>query len=152
MIPRDENEWPAGEYAVREQIGDSHIYGYSYFTLTRPTFIEPAPEIPPVVPPAEIPAETAEPSSSGSSGGSAPALAALEITVPDVVRTPVSSDGAAQPKTGDGMFPAIPVACGACTAFMLKIMLWMYDVDFDIITERKEEVVRSLILWGIGSA
>ena len=49
------------------------------------------------------------------------------------------------------MFPAIPVACGACTAFMLKIMLWMYDVDFDIVTERKEEMVRSLILWGKGS-
>lgn len=79
MITRDENEWPAGEYAVREQIGDSHIYGYSYFTLTRPTFIEPAPEI--------------------------------------------------------------PVACGACTAFMLKIMLWMYDVDFDIITERRSGAV-----------
>ena len=151
MITHDENEWPAGEYTVRQQVGDSHIYGYSYFTLTRPTFIEPDPEIPPVVPPAEPPAVIAASSSSGGSGGSTPTLSAPEITTPDVVRTTVTSDGASQPKTGDGMFPAIPVACGACTAFMLKIMLWMYDVDFDIVTEHKEEVVRSLILWGKGS-
>lgn len=153
MITHDENEWPAGEYTVRQQIGDSSIFGYSYFTLTRPTFIEPDPEIPPVTPPTELPPEITVSSSgsSGGSGGSAPALAAPEITAPGVVQTTVASDGAAQPKTGDGMFPAIPVACGACTAFMLKIMLWMYDVDFDIVTERKEEMVRSLILWGKGS-
>ena len=153
MITHDENEWPAGEYTVRQQIGDSSIFGYSYFTLTRPTFIEPDPEIPPVTPPTELPPEITVSSSgsSGGSGGSAPALAAPEITAPGVVQTTVASDGAAQPKTGDGMFPAIPVACGACTAFMLKIMLWMYDMDFDIVTERKEEMVRSLILWGKGS-
>lgn len=157
VITHDANEWPAGEYTVRQQIGDSHIYGYSYFTLTRPTFIEFEPENPPKnppeitpdVPPAEPPAVTE--SSSGSSGGSAPAPAAPEITVPDTVQPSVTSDGASQPKTGDGMFPAMPVACGACTAFMMKIMLWMYDIDFDMVTERKEEMVSSLILWGKGS-
>lgn len=148
VITHDENEWPAGEYTVRQQVGNSKIYGYSYFTLTRPTFIEDIPEIPPVTPPAEAVSTSA----SGASHGSAPVLAAPEITVPDVVRPTITSDGASQPKTGDGMFPAIPVACGACTAFMMKIMLWMYDVDFDIVTEHKEEVVRSLILWGKGSA
>lgn len=158
VITHDKNEWPAGEYTVRQQVGNSHIYGYSYFTLTRPTFIEPEPEVPsdtpPVPPPTEPPAEetpAVTESSSGSSGGSAPALAAPEITVPDVVQPSVTSDGASQPKTGDGMFPAMPVACGACTAFMMKIMLWMYDIDFDMVTERKEEMVSSLILWGKGS-
>lgn len=148
VITHDENEWPAGEYTVRQQVGDSKIYGYSYFTLMRPTFMEDLPEIPTVMPPAEA----VSTSVSGASHGGAPVLAAPEITVPDIVRPTVTSDGASQPKTGDGMFPAIPVACGACAAFMMKIMLWMYDVDFDIVTEHKEEVVRSLILWGKGSA
>ena len=49
------------------------------------------------------------------------------------------------------MFPAMPVACGACTAFMLKIMLWMYDMDFDAVTICKEDTVRTIILWGKGS-
>ena len=148
VVTHDCRKWPAGEYIVRQQVGDSKIYGYSYFTLTRTVFTEDPEVVPPVEPPIEPPAVEAV----SSSGGSAPALAAPEITVPEVTRTTVSSsDGASQPKTGDGMFPAIPVACGACTAFMLKIMLWMYDVDFDVITECKEEMVRSLILWGKGS-
>lgn len=160
VITHDENEWPAGEYTVRQQISGSEIYGYSYFTLLRPTFVEEPPEIPPENPPENppviSPAETPVVSTpvSGSSGGShssEPVLEAPEITVPSVIQPTVTSDGASQPKTGDGMFPAIPVACGACTAFMMKIMLWMYDVDFDIVTEHKEEVVRSLILWGKGS-
>ena len=140
VITHDENKWPAGEYTVRQQIGNSRIYGYSYFTLTR------SPIDPTVIPPA------VNTSSTSGSHSSEPVLAAPEITAPDVVQPTVTSDGASQPKTGDGMFPAMPVACGACTAFMMKIMLWMYDVDFDIITEHKEELVRSLILWGKGSA
>ncbi len=151
VITNDPVEWPAGQYTVKQTVsqtggGESAISGYSYFTLTRSSLIED----PSVIPPADPSAVST--SSGGSSGGSAPVLAAPEITAPDVVRTTVTSDGASQPKTGDGMFPAMPVACGACTAFMMKIMLWMYDVDFDIVTEYKEELVRSLILWGKGSA
>lgn len=148
ITTNDPVEWPEGQYAIKQTVrqngdtDDSAICGYSYFTLTRSSITEDSPTGTPTV----------STSSSGSSHGSAPVLAAPEITVPDVVRPTVTSDGASQPKTGDGMFPAIPVACGACTAFMMKIMLWMYDVDFDIVTEHKEEVVRSLILWGKGSA
>lgn len=147
ITTNDPVEWPEGQYTIKQTVRqngdteDSAICGYSYFTLTR----SPLPEV--------LPAETvASTSSSGGSHSSEPVLAAPEITAPGVVQPTVTSDGASQPKTGDGMFPAIPVACGACTAFMMKIMLWMYDVDFDIVTEHKEEVVRSLILWGKGSA
>lgn len=150
ITTNDPVEWPEGQYTIKQTVrqngdtDDSAICGYSFFTLTR------SPIDPAVIPPAEPTAVST--SISSASHSSAPVLAAPEITASDVVQPTVTSDGASQPKTGDGMFPAMPVACGACTAFMMKIMLWMYDVDFDIVTEYKEEVVRSLILWGKGSA
>lgn len=141
VITDDPVEWPTGEYVVRQQVNDSTIYGYSYFTLTRPAFTEEQPEPVPVPVPDTIIASPA------SSSPGRPEIAALTGT-PEIL----PSDGASQPKTGDGMFPAMPVACGACTAFMLKIMLWMYDMDFEAITELKLDTVQALISWGKGAA
>lgn len=133
VITNDPIAWPSGLYTVKQEITDSSIYGYSYFTLTRDPL--------PVVTPGGSPEKNV------GSSQSRPEIMAL-AGAPEVL----PSDGASQPKTGDGMFPAMPVACGACTAFMLKIMLWMYDMDFEAITELKLDTVQSLISWGKGAA
>lgn len=140
VITNDPVEWPAGEYVVRQEIEGSAIYGYSYFTLTRPTFVETEPEV--------VPSTEGSVSPAGESGDS---LERPEIVPDTMEQQAVLFNDSSEPKTGDGMFPAMPVACGACTAFMLKIMLWMYDMDFDAVTICKEDTVRTIILWGKGS-
>lgn len=141
MITNDPKEWPTGLYTVKQEITDSQIYGYSYFTLTRaPLSEELPPDVPVVVPDRVV----------SSPAGSTERPEIVALTADTQIIAPAHS--ASEPKTGDGMFPVMPVACGACTAFMLKIMLWMYDMDFEAVTERKEDTVRSLISWGKGSA
>lgn len=132
IVTNDEKEWPAGEYTIRQRFPASNIYGYSYFTLVKE---------PPASQPPEKPAPTA-PSVSYDSEASE------EFSQMD--KAPVSG-GAAEPKTGDRRLPPMPVAMGACTVFMLKLILWMYEMEVGITDQVKDEMLRALIDWAKGT-
>jgi len=134
-------EWPGGEYVVRQQIEGSPIYGYSYFTLDRPVWIEEE-EIPVYIP--EEPLEVSSTSGSSSHRSSSVEPSAVSYTVP-------GSAGALEPKTADAYLPAMPVATGAVTAFMMKLFLWMYEMELGISEEKKDEMVQALIDWAKGT-
>ena len=52
-----------------------------------------------------------------------------------------------EPKTGDMPIPALPVSLGACTAFMVKLRLWLYELEMGISEEKKNEMLRALVSW-----
>lgn len=76
-----------------------------------------------------------------------PALDITEEMQPDTTEVvPVTGE----PQTGDNRIPVMPVAAGAVTVFMLKIMLWLYELEFGITQEQKDEVVKELTDWARG--
>lgn len=55
-----------------------------------------------------------------------------------------------EPKTGDTL-PLFPVAAGAVTLFMLKLMLWEYEFALGISEEKKKEMITALANWARGT-
>jgi len=164
----DAEKWPAGEYTVRQSFegAAAGVSSYAYFTLTQ--------EIPPEpIDPPEPDTPTPQPSSGGGEEGESPQqtpiveqeVAQTPITLPpvetlmpeiptqqtiDAPQAP-TSDAVNQPKTADNRIPPMPIATGACTVFMLKIILWMYELELGITDEKKTEMVRALIDWAKGT-
>lgn len=157
VITRNKEEWPEGQYVVRQTItekvnagvNNSSIRGYAYFYLTQ----NDTPAVPddPSVPPKEpdipkeetvvtMPAETSV------------TIENQEVSVEKAV-TPVSeppAEESPEPKTSDA-FPAVPVSIGAFTAFMLKIRLWLYEMELGISDEKKQEILQALFSWARGT-
>ncbi|MCM1266912.1 MAG: hypothetical protein NC302_03330 [Bacteroidales bacterium] len=52
-----------------------------------------------------------------------------------------------EPKTGDMPIPALPVSVGACTAFVMKLRLWLYELETGISEDKKNEILRAIISW-----
>lgn len=73
------------------------------------------------------------------------------VTGPEPVVYVPESSPLDEPKTGDSRLPMIPVAMGAVTVFMLKIMLWMYEFELGITEEKKNEMIRALAEWARGT-
>lgn len=69
--------------------------------------------------------------------------------VPQEVSQEVSRTG--EPRTGDSRIPVMPVAAGAVTVFMIKIMLWMYELEFGITQEQKDAMIKELTDWARGT-
>ena len=46
----------------------------------------------------------------------------------------------------------MPVSVGACTAFMMKLRLWLYELETGISEEKKNEILRILVGWAKGGA
>ena len=146
VIQKDTEAWPAGEYVVRQNISDSSIRGYAYFDLAwedepvPPTPPKPAPKPTPAPnPPAEEQIEVVE----------AQAQPVVQETV--VVKAPEPvPEIPSEPKTGDAL-PALPISVGACTAFMLKIRLWLYEMELGISEEKKNEILQALFSWARGT-
>lgn len=139
IVTNDEKEWPVGEYTIRQRFPASSIYGYSYFTLAKDTEQPPVitPEPPVITPeqpkPAPVPA--------------APSVSYESEGYEEFEQLEAPPSAAAEPKTGDRRLPPMPVAMGACTVFMLKLILWMYEMEMGITDQVKEEMLRALIDW-----
>ncbi len=43
--------------------------------------------------------------------------------------------------------PALPISVGACTAFVMKLRLWLYELETGISEEKKNEMLRAIISW-----
>lgn len=56
-----------------------------------------------------------------------------------------------EPKTGDAALPAIPISLGACTVFMIKIRMWLYEFELGISEEKKNEILQALFSWARGT-
>ena len=57
-----------------------------------------------------------------------------------------------EPRTGDMPVATMPVSVGACTAFMMKLRLWLYELETGISEEKKNEILRILVGWAKGGA
>ncbi len=57
-----------------------------------------------------------------------------------------------EPRTGDMPVATMPVSVGACTAFMMKLRLWLYELETGISEEKKNEILRTLVGWAKGRA
>ena len=105
---------------------------------------------------------------SSSSGGSEPAAVEpyVEETIEVAAGEPVSVAAPApapaaeepeeknpnEPRTGDMPVATMPVSVGACTAFMMKLRLWLYELETGISEEKKNEILRTLVGWAKGRA
>jgi len=161
IVTRDTEEWPEGQYVVRQTIEEkvdagvhnSSIRGYAYFYLTQkdtPAPIipdTPAPTVPdtPVITPEAPPEEITVPIP-----GDAPMEIQEPATVKAVPAVPAPEEESPEPKTGDSL-PAIPISVGACTAFMLKLRLWLYEMELGISDEKKNEMLQALFSWARGT-
>lgn len=77
-------------------------------------------------------------------------IAAAEPMSPDApepVQEPEQERKPGEPKTGDLPIPALPVSVGACTAFVMKLRLWLYELEAGISEEKKNAIIRSIIAW-----
>lgn len=73
----------------------------------------------------------------------------IQPVVPQEVQPAVPQTG--EPQTGDSRIPVMPVAAGAVTVFMIKIMLWMYELEFGITQEQKDAMIKELTDWARGT-
>lgn len=171
VVGKDKSEWPLGQYTVRQKVSNGRVYGYAYFNLlARPDVVdpptpEPQPPVPDPLPPTpDQPAESVSESSGHSEASEDPAPAVegeyIEETVEMAAGEPASvvvpavqpeeepkEKKPGEPKTGDMPIPALPVSLGACTAFMMKLRLWLYELEMGISEEKKNEMLRALISW-----
>ena len=161
VVGKDKSEWPFGQYTVRQRISNGSVYGYAYFNLLeRPTVVDP-PVVDPPQPSAPQPPSGSSSEPSGHSESAAPAVeveyieetleiaAAEEPAAVPVVRQEEKPKERkpGEPKTGDMPIPALPVSLGACTAFMVKLRLWLYELEMGISEEKKNEMLRALVSW-----
>lgn len=73
----------------------------------------------------------------------------IQPVLPQEVQPAVPQTG--EPRTGDSRIPVMPVAAGAVTVFMIKIMLWMYELEFGITQEQKDAMIKELTDWARGT-
>lgn len=76
-----------------------------------------------------------------------------EQAVPVVAKIapPPKAEPLPEPKTGDAALPAIPISLGACTVFMIKIRMWLYEFELGISEEKKNEILQALFSWARGT-
>lgn len=125
---------------------------------------EPDPPAPPEEPDPPVPSKPkpkpAPPKKSTSSAGEPEPVVYVEEAVEVTVQAPAVTVPAkpapvpeepekdpGEPRTGDLPVPALPVSLGAGTAFMMKIRLWLYELETGISEEKKNEIMRMLVNW-----
>ena len=74
-------------------------------------------------------------------------ITAAEPMSPDAEPIQETEKKPGEPKTGDVPMPVLPVSVGACTAFVMKLRLWLYELETGIVEEKKNEMIRAIIAW-----
>lgn len=73
------------------------------------------------------------------------------VPVVSKIAPPPKAAPTPEPKTGDAALPAIPISLGACTVFMIKIRMWLYEFELGISEEKKNEILQALFSWARGT-
>lgn len=170
VVEKSKEKWPAGVYAVRQTVANGSICGYSFFDMVwgeQPPVVpdtpipdppEPEPEVPetPAPGPSDPPGPGSDPKPSEVSPQEPPveyteetvtvaAAEPMSQSAPEPTQEPEKKPG--EPKTGDMPIAALPVSMGACTAFVMKLRLWLYELEAGISEEKKNAIIRSIIAW-----
>lgn len=159
VVEKNRETWPAGTYVVRQTVKNGSIRGYSFFDMVwgeqppvEPDTPIPDPPEPEEPEPDSKPAPTPNPEPSleeppAEYTEETVAITAAEPMRPDAEPAQETEKKPGEPKTGDVPMPVLPVSVGACTAFVMKLRLWLYELEAGIVEEKKNEMIRAIIAW-----